>query len=77
MDDGIKVCLLKYFAQLSGIADISGNDGCAAGHTREIAVFGSWRVEVVEVINNSDCFAARAKLFNNMGADEAGTTCDE
>ena len=77
MDDGIKACLLKYFAQLSGVADVSGNDGCAAGHTGEVAVFDGGRVEIVEVIKNGDCFVARAKLFNNMGADETGTTCDE
>ena len=77
MDDGGETGLLKHFAQLVGVADIAGDDGGPVDYAGEVAVFDGGRVEIVEVIENCDRIAARAELFNNVGANETGTACDE
>ena len=77
MRDHFKFFAVKQISHGRAISKIDMMSGHVFGETGDICLLDLRIVEIVEVIEDHDGVSYREQSFNEMGADETGSACDQ
>jgi hypothetical protein len=68
---------MKQISHGRAVSKIDMVNGHIFGEAGNVCLLDSPIVKIVEIIEDYDCVSGRQQVFDEMGADETGTACDQ